>query len=108
MINLDLLADFLLEAHWRTKRFHRAFNKIPIPAQAKAVETYKAVKDGLVKPKMMPDIGKGKRNTIFSVGFSANGVIYRSIAKKVPNGDYHWLWIGTHEEYNTVKNRIRE
>ena len=43
-----------------------------------------------------PSLGFKKKGGVYTAEI---GRSYRALARE-RNGDYHWFWIGTHEEYN--------
>jgi hypothetical protein len=46
-----------------------------------------------------PSLGFARKGRVYTVEI---GRRYRALARE-RHGDYHWFWIGTHEEYNNFK-----
>jgi len=45
---------------------------------------------------MHPSLGFKKKGGVYTAEIGRH---YRAVVRE-RNGDYHWYWIGTHEEYN--------
>ena len=82
-----------------TAGFRKLLDDLPIEVQKLADEKYRLFKRNPFHPSLefQP---KGKVWTV------AIGRSYRAIARRSGN-DLHWVWIGSHEDYNNVLRRLR-
>jgi hypothetical protein len=50
-----------------------------------------------------PSLGLQQKGAVWTVDI---GRSYSAIADRIGN-DFHWFWIGSHEEYNKLLRRVR-
>ena len=80
--------------HRATARFWSCFDKLPVRIQITARKNYELIKDNPKHPSLhFKQVG----------GFwSARvGIHYRALALE-DEGDFIWVWIGIHEEYERL------
>ena len=82
-----------------TPSFRKLYAELPFEVQTLADEKYRLFKQDPLHPSL-EFRAKGKVWTV------AVGRSYRAIAKRFGN-DLHWVWIGSHEAYNKLLNRLR-
>ena len=80
--------------HRATARFWLCFDKLPAPIQLTARKNYWLIKDN---PKH-PSLHFKKVGGFWSARV---GIHYRGLALE-DEGDFIWVWIGTHEEYERL------
>jgi hypothetical protein len=88
---VTLLRSFLTES------FRKLYADLPLEIQKLADEKYRLFKQNPLHPSLKFQ-AKGKVWT-FAIGRS-----YRAIARRFGN-DLHWVWVGSHEDYNKVLGR---
>jgi len=82
--------------HRTTKRFWRYFERLPIPVQTTAKESFSLLKTNPRHPSLhFKEVGK-----FWSV---RAGIGYRALAIK-DQDDFIWVWIGSHSEYDKLIN----
>jgi hypothetical protein len=84
---------------WRTKRFKRLFATLPPQAQREAEEAYQRFRRDPYHPSLHFKQVDPSDSSVYSVRI---GIHYRAIGNFEPNGDFLWLWIGTHAEYDKL------
>lgn len=84
---------------WRSKRFKRLFEQLPTEAQRQAEEAYQHFRRDPYHPSLHFKPIDPSDPSVYSVRV---GLHYRAIGAFQPNGDFLWLWIGSHAEYDKV------
>ncbi|MBF0201431.1 MAG: hypothetical protein HQK66_08985 [Desulfamplus sp.] len=80
--------------HKTTTRFWNCFERLPTYIQKQAKENFKLLKDNPKHPSLhFKNVGK-----FWSARASLD---YRALAFK-DEGDFIWVWIGTHDEYKRM------
>ncbi len=82
-----------------TPSFQKLYADLPNAVQKLADEKYQLFKQDPFHPSL-EFRAKGKVWTV------AIGRTYRAIARRFGN-DLHWVWIGSHEDYNKVLRRLK-
>jgi hypothetical protein len=82
-----------------TSRFWKLFSHLPTEAQDLAVEKYELFK----QTPFHPSLGFQQKGRVWTVEI---GRSYRAIASRSED-HLTWFWIGSHEDYNRVLNRVR-
>jgi hypothetical protein len=82
-----------------TPRFWKLFAGLPEQAQDLAAEKYKLFK----RDPYHPSLGFQAKGKVWTVDI---GRSYRAIAFRTENHLW-WFWIGSHEDYNNVLNRVK-
>ena len=82
-----------------TPSFRKLYAALPNAVQKLADEKYRLFKQDPFHP-LLEFRAKGKVWTV------AIGRSYRAIARRFGN-DLHWVWIGSHEDYNNVLRRLK-
>ena len=78
-----------------TAEFWKAYAKLSSEMQEQARKAYKLWQENPTHPSLhFKKVGKN----LWSVRISGN---YRSLALKKGN-DYYWIWIGDHDEYESL------
>ena len=75
--------------------FWKCYHQLPQRVQNLADKNFALFK---VSPRH-PSLDFKKKGGVYTVEV---GRSYRALARE-RNGDYHWFWIGTHEEYNKFR-----
>jgi mRNA-degrading endonuclease RelE of RelBE toxin-antitoxin system len=84
-----------------TPDFRRDFDNLPPSIQQLARETYTLFKQNPNHPGI-----NFKRIRSKHIAYSARiGMHYRALAYE-DQGELYWFWIGSHEEYNQLVNRV--
>lgn len=82
---------------WRSRRFKALYAALPAPVKRQANEAYRLWRQNPHHPSLQ---FKPIDPSDPSVYFVRIGRRYRAIGSYEPNGDFLWLWIGTHAEYD--------
>ena len=82
-----------------TPRFWKLFALLPEQVQDLAIEKYELFK----QDPYHSSLGFQAKGKVWTV---AVGRSYRAIARRFGN-DLHWVWIGSHEDYNNVLRRLK-
>jgi len=82
-----------------TPSFRKLYAGLPNAVQKLADEKYRLFKQDPFHPSLEFQ-AKGKVWTV------AIGRSYRAIARRFEN-DLHWVWIGSHEDYNNVLRKLK-
>ena len=82
-----------------TPSFRKLYAGLPDVVQELADEKYRLFMQDPFHPSL-EFRAKGKVRTV------AIGRSYRAIARRFQN-DLHWVWIGSHENYNNVLRRLK-
>jgi len=82
-----------------TPSFRKLYAGLPDAVQKLAGEKYRLFMQDPFHPSL-EFRAKGKVWTV------AIGRSYRAIARRFQN-DLHWVWIGSHEDYNNVLRRLK-
>jgi hypothetical protein len=82
-----------------TASFRKLYAELPDQVQNLADEKYRLFQDDPFHPSLEFQ-AKGKVWTV------AIGRSYRAIARRIGN-DLHWVWVGSHEDYNKVLKRLK-
>lgn len=82
-----------------TASFRKLYAGLPTEVQKLADEKCRLFKENPFHPSLEFQ-AKGKVWTV------AVGRSYRAIARRFGN-DLHWVWIGSHESYNKLLNRMK-
>ena len=82
-----------------TPSFRKLYANLPEHIQALADEKYRLFQQAPFHPSLEFQ-AKG------SVWTVAIGRSYRAIARRSGN-DLHWVWIGSHEDYNNILKRMK-
>jgi hypothetical protein len=82
-----------------TPSFRKLYSDLPAEAQKLADEKYRLFQQDPSHPSLEFQ-AKGKVWTV------AIGRSYRAIARRLGN-DLHWVWTGSHEDYNNVLRRLK-
>jgi hypothetical protein len=83
-----------------TERFWILYNQLPHGAQRLADKTYRLWRNDPSHPSLSFKKLKGGGER-FSIRVGSH---YRALGRIVKNG-VEWVWIGTHEDYNTLVRR---
>jgi hypothetical protein len=84
---------------WRSKRLKRLFAQLPSDAQRQADEAYQIFRRNPSHPSLHFNPIDPSDSSVYSV---RSGLPNRAIGSFLPNGDFLWLWIGSHAEYDKV------
>ncbi|HXJ95851.1 MAG TPA: hypothetical protein VMT20_23670 [Terriglobia bacterium] len=82
-----------------TTSFRKLYAGLPPAVQNLADEKYRLFKQDPFHPSLEFQ-AKGRVWTV------AIGRSYRAIARRFDN-DLHWVWIGSHEDYNNILRKLR-
>lgn len=82
-----------------TPRFRKLYGGLPQGVQRLADQKYQLFQQDPFHPSLEFQ-AKGKVWTV------AIGRSYRAIARRFGN-DLHWVWIGSHEDYNNILRRLK-
>ncbi len=82
-----------------TPSFQKLYAGLPQTVQKLAIEKYRIFQQDPFHPSLEFQ-AKGKVWTV------AIGRSYHAIGRRVGN-DLHWVWIGSHEDYNNVLRRMK-
>jgi hypothetical protein len=80
--------------------FRKLYANLPTEVQQLARQKYRQFKQNPFHPSLEFQ-AKGKVWTV------ALGRSYRAIARRSDN-DLHWVWIGSHEDYNKILGRLTQ
>jgi hypothetical protein len=82
--------------HTASARFWQCFEKLPAGIQATARKNYALLREQPLHPSLQFKALAG------GAWYSARvGLHYRALGVAVPDG-VHWIWIGTHAEYDKL------
>ena len=84
-----------------TKSFRKEFNKLPKSVRKQAFKTYKLWQKDSSHPSLQFK-RVSQRQPIYSVRVSLN---YRTLGL-LESDCIYWFWIGTHDEYDELLERI--
>lgn len=92
----------------RNPRFHRAFRKLPTPAQDLARTAYQRFRADPYDPRLDFHDIKGTKAEVYAVDVGThNKTAYRALGVWDKKQDVIvWFWIGSHEAYNNVVARL--
>ena len=82
-----------------TSRFWKLFEQLPQQVQTLAIRKYELFK----RDPYHPSLGFQAKGNVWTVDI---GRSYRAIAFRTEN-QFWWFWIGSHEDYNNVLNRVK-
>ena len=80
------MKSFALPSFWK------CYNQLPEHIRKLADKNFKLFSEN----PMHPSLGFKKKGGVYTAEIGRH---YRAVVRE-RNGDYHWYWIGTHEEYN--------
>ena len=84
---------------WRTRRFKDLYARLPADARRQTTAAYRLWKSNPRHPSLHFKLVDPADPTVYSVRI---GLRYRAIGYYAANGDFLWVWIGTHAEYDKV------
>ena len=90
----------------KTDTFNKLFSRLDKDIQEIAKESFLKWKDNPMSVHFKPL--QQSNNTVYSAQVNSR---FRALAKKTTeNGkpSYVWFWIGSHEDYNNVLNRLKD
>lgn len=82
---------------WRSQRFKRLYAALPAAARKQANATYRLWKSDPHHPSLQFKPVDPADSSVYSIRI---GLHFRAIGAFQPNGDFLWLWIGSHAEYD--------
>ena len=85
-----------------TSKFWKCYEALPEAIRELADKTYELLKVNSAHPSLQFRKLVGKR-TVWAVRV---GDHYRALGRERDNALVVWFWIGMHEEYNTIINRL--
>jgi mRNA-degrading endonuclease RelE of RelBE toxin-antitoxin system len=80
----------------KTKKFKKAFDKLPDSIKVKAFENFRLWKENPYHPSL--NFKKITKDNVYSIRI---GISYRALGIYQPNV-LIWFWIGSHEDYNNL------
>ena len=84
---------------WRTRRFKDLYAALPAAVQRQADDAYRLWRQNPHHPGLRFKQIDPSDPSVYSVRIGAH---YRAIGNFEPNGDFLWLWIGTHAQYDKL------